>query len=147
MEEILKIEVLEREKSRYHIELLKASNGKIFISISQHIFSKLHEIQQSTIRMKPADLEEMINILKGYQSEIPKIYPRKKALTNVRREELINRYLNKCLEIEMLAVQFDCSVAEIKQILFEKNIVITSNSIDNNKPVKRFWRRKRRRSE
>ncbi|GLU56287.1 hypothetical protein [Dyadobacter frigoris] len=103
-------------------------------------------MEESIIRIRASDLEEVIQILRIYQSEIITNYPRKRALTRVKAHELINRYLNKCLEIETLAIQFDCSVTEIKQLFLEENIVIAGNKIPKEKPAKIFWRRKKRRS-
>jgi len=147
MQEILKTEIINTEKSRYNLELIKAANGISYVSITQSVFVTYLDTIESRVRIRPSDLDEIIQILISYQSEIKKNYPRKKALTDFRKKELINRYLNKCLEIETLAVQFDCSVTEIKQLLFENSIVVTSNAIVNDKPARRFWRRKRRRSE
>jgi len=146
MLEILKTEIINTEKSRYNLELVKAANGLLYISISQSIFVNYLDIKESVIKIRPSELDKITEILLSYQSEIKRHYPRKKALTDIKKKELINRYLNKCLEIETLAVQFDCSVVEIKQLLFENNIAVTSNSIANDKPVRRFWRRKRKRS-
>jgi len=147
MQEILKTEIINTEKSRYNLELIKAANGISYVSITQSVFVNYLDTIESRVRIRPSDLDEIIQILISYQSEIKKNYPRKKVLTDFRKKELINRYLNKCLEIETLAVQFDCSVTEIKQLLIENSIAVTSNAIANDKPAKRFWRRKRRRSE
>ena len=143
----MKTEIVNTEKSRYNLELIKATNGILYVSISQSVFVNYLDTTESKVRIRPSDLDEIIQILVSYQSEIRKNHPRKKVLTDFRKKELINRYLNKGLEIETLAVQFDCSVTEIKQLLFENSIAVTSNAIVNDKPVKRFWRRKRRRSE
>lgn len=145
MEETLKTEVINTEKSRYNVELVKPENGILYVSISQCVFVNYLDTVESRIRIRLSDLEEIIQILASYQSEIKKSYPRKRKLADFRKKELINRYLNKCLEIETLAIQFDCSVVEIKQLLFENNIAITSNSIADEKPVKKFWRRRKRR--
>ncbi|MCF0059528.1 hypothetical protein [Dyadobacter sp. CY356] len=144
MQEILKSEIINTEKSRYNLELIKAANGLFYVSIGQSIFVHQLDTIESNIRIRPSDLDEIIQILVSYQSEIRKNHPRKRVFTDFRKKELINKYLNKCLEIETLAVQFDCSVNEIKQIFFENNIAVTSNSIAKDKPVRRrFWRRKR----
>lgn len=145
MEETLKTEVINTEKSRYNVELVKPENGILYVSISQCVFVNYLDTAESRIRIRLSDLEEIIQILASYQSEIKKSYPGKRKLADFRKKELINRYLNKCLEIETLAIQFDCSVVEIKQLLFENNIAITSNSIAYEKPVKKFWRRRKRR--
>jgi len=145
MEEILKIEIINSQKSRYNLELIKAANGISYVSISQSVFINCLDTTESSIRIRPAELDEIIQILVSYQLEIKKTRPRNKLLTDFRKKELINRYLNKCLEIETLAVQFDCSVKEIKQLLFENSIAITSNSITDEKPGRKFWRRKKRR--
>jgi len=147
MEEILKTEIIDSKKSRFYLEIVRAPGGQLYVAISQDILTKINEPMVPGIRIRVTDLEKIIGILISYQLEIKSKYPRKKALSIFKREELISRYLNKGLEIEALAVQFDCSVAEIKQLLFENNIVITSNSIEQYKPVKRFRRRKRKRPE
>ncbi len=149
MQEVLKSEIINTEKSRYNLELIKTANGLFYVSIGQSVFVHQLDTIESHIRIRPSDLDEIIQILVSYQLEIRKNHPRKKVFTDFRKKELINRYLNKCLEIETLAVQFDCSVTEIKQIFFENNIAVTSNSIAEDKPVsrRRFWPRKRKRSE
>lgn len=147
MEEILRSQVIDKEKSRFDVNLVRAGNGKLFVSINQTIFLNLTQRKETWIRIRPSDLEEIIQTLMDFQSEILRNYPRKKALSETRKLELINRYLNKGLEIEMLAVQFDCSVEEVKRILISNNLVITSNKLSKYKPKRRYWRRQRKSSE
>ena len=146
MQEIIKSEIINTEKSRYNLELIKTANGLFYVSIGQSVFVYQLDTIDSNIRIRPSDLDEIIQILVSYQSEIKKNYFGKKVLTDFRKKEIINRYLNKCLEIETLAVQFDCSVTEIRQLFFENNIAVTYNSIAKDKPARKFWRRKRKRS-
>jgi hypothetical protein len=146
MEEVLKSQIIEKKKSRFAVDLVRAGNGKLFISVNQITFLKLTQSKESRIRIRPSDLEEIIQALTRFQSEIVKYYPRKKALSEAQKIELINRYLNKGLEIEMLAVQFDCSVEEVKRLLISRKLVITSNKLSKYKPKQRFWRRRKRKN-
>lgn len=142
MDETIKVEVIDKGKSSYRIELVKASGEKFYISIEQIIYSLTNETR-SQIKIRTDTLEAIIKALIAFQSEIPKDPPKRGVLSPARKLEVINRYLNKNLEIETLAVQFDCTVKQIEQLLFDENIFIVSNKILENTPRK-FWRRKKK---
>ena len=142
MDEIIKVEVIENDKSSYRIELVKASQDRFFVSIEQIIYSLTTETK-SQIKIRATTLEGIIDTLIRFQAEIPKDPPKRGFLTHGRKQELINRYLNKNLEIETLAVQFDCSVQQVEQLLFDENIFVVSNKIPKEKS-RRFWSGKKK---
>ena len=142
MDETIRVEVIDKEKSSYRIELVKASGEKFYLSIEQIVYSLTNETK-SQIKIRADTLESIIKILITFQSEIPKDLPKRGVLSPARKLEVINRYLNKNLEIETLAVQFDCTVKQIEQLLFDENIFVVSNKISVNTPRK-FWRRKKK---
>lgn len=142
--EVLKTEVINTERSRYSVELVKAKSGKMYVSIGQITFLDYQECSESNVKIRLSDLQSIINVLTSYLPEGIAKKPQRPKLRADLIKELINRYLNKCLEIETLAVQFDCSVSEIEKVLLENNIALTSNSINKYKSAKKFWRRKRR---
>ena len=143
MDETISCEVIDQEKSSYRIELIKASNGKYFVSIEQKIYSLINE-STSEIKIREAGLDKIINTLKEFQAQIPITPPKRGLLTPARKAELLNRYLNKNLEIETLAVQFDCTDRQVEQLLFDENIVVTTNKIVESSKGKKFWGRKKR---
>ncbi|MEO6685526.1 MAG: hypothetical protein ABIN24_06155, partial [Dyadobacter sp.] len=65
----------------------------------------------------------------------------KKALTKITEQELLGRGLGQSLEI--LAVQFDSSVREIKQLFYRNNVGVINNEILTTRPPKIFLKRKR----
>jgi hypothetical protein len=142
MKETLKVYVINIEKSLYRLELIKSARDNLYISISHTIYSYINEEKVSQILIRPENLDAIIDILVHFRNEIPDCEPKKNSLSLERKQELINRYLNKGLEIEALAVQFKCSAADIRQILFEENIFITSNKIPVPKSKRRFWKKK-----
>lgn len=144
MEEILKTEIIEKGKSRYFLDLMKSPNGKLFITISQHIISNGLIVEKSSIMIRTTDLAAIIDKLKNYQLEIKSTYPRKKALTKMMEQELLGRSLGQNLEI--LAVQFDSSVREIKELFYRNNVWTTNNKIRKASPPIKFLKIKRRRS-
>lgn len=64
-------------------------------------------------------------------------------ITNEKQEEMIKRYF-KGVGINSLAVQFDCTVDIIKQILTNRGIEIVSNEIQE---VKKHWYGHKRRKQ
>jgi len=143
MEEILRSTVHNDNKSSYKLELKRSSSNTLYVVIEQKVYSGMYE-QKDLIKFRTSSLASIIQVLTDIQNEIPKYITVKKSRLNpVNRQELIRRYLNKGLEIETLAVQFNSSVDEIKRILISEGVVITSNKIPVEKPRK-FWRRKKK---
>ena len=143
MEEILRSTVHNDNKSSYKLELKRSSSNTLYVVIEQKVYSGMYE-QKDLIKFRTSSLASIIQVLTDIQNEIPKYITVKKSRLNpVNRQELIRRYLNKGLEIETLAVQFDSSVDEIKRILISEGVVITSNKIPVEKPRK-LWRRKKK---
>ena len=143
MEEILKSTIHNDNKSSYKLELRRTLGGKLYIVIEQKVYSGLYEATE-IIKFRPSSLESIIQVLTDIQNEIPKYVTVKKSrLNSSNKQELIRRYLNTGLEIETLAVQFDSSVDEIKELFIKEGIAITSNKIPKEKS-RRFWQKRRR---
>ena len=143
MEEILRSTVHNDGKSAYNLELRRNSSDQLYVVIEQKVYSGLYE-EKEVLKIRPSSLASIIQVLTDIQNEIPKYLTLKKSrYKQINRQELIRRYLNKGLEIETLAVQFDSTVDEIKQIFISEGIVITSNKIPE-KESRRFWRRKKK---
>jgi hypothetical protein len=142
MEEIIKVYKVEADKSAYTLELIRASNGYLYISICQATFSYLEDAKISKVKIRAANFDEIIQILTDFQSEISRQKPERRIFSPEKREQILNRYLNKKIEIETLAVQFGCSFNEIAQLLIDENIQLTSNQLPGAKRVN-VWRKKR----
>jgi hypothetical protein len=143
MDEIVKIDVLRYEKSTFRFELIKPENAPLYLSIEQMIDSSISRPENSKLRIRASFLTEIIRTLNSLQHFIPPTdFPKRRLLKDERKEELIRRYY-KGMEIDTLAVQFDCAVQEIIQLLVSRNIVVTSNKM--NAPKKLKFRIKRRR--
>jgi len=144
MEEILKTNLLESSKSSFIIDLVKHTNGKVFIRISQTINEEYNELGRA-ININPSFISDFINILTTFQELIPQ-NEEKETIVNISNasktsintnsnkiekkrdiiNEIINRYL-KMVSIEELAIQFDCNREIILQILRENEIEIVNN--------------------
>lgn len=145
MDEIVKIDVLRHKKSIYRFELIKPDNGLLYLSIEQIIDSSISRRENAKIQIRASFLTEIIQTLNKLQDIVPPyISFKRRLLKEEKKEELIRRYY-KGLEIETLAVQFDCSVNEIIQLLKSRNIVITSNKMVEAGRHKFYKRRKRSR--
>jgi hypothetical protein len=147
MEEILETVVFDSGKSSYRIELIESNNNDKYIAI-EHIVHAFVTPRKSVIKIRYAALDQLIKALLEMQGDFPERVAksgRKSRIKAKHKAEIINRYLNTGLEIETLAVQFDCSVDAIKEFLAYQGIVITSNKLPQNSG-KNFWKRKRKRA-
>jgi hypothetical protein len=130
MEEIIKTIQLEYEKSSFLIDLVKHQNGKLFISINQIVHKENGGNISQEIKINPAILDDILSTLSNFKKEIEKTSKvvSKAHISEDKNSEIIKRYL-KGIEIKDLALQFDCSVEIIEQILTNNNIVVMSNKI------------------
>lgn len=139
MQEILKSTLLEYEKSTFLIDLIKHHSGVNYIKVRQTI-DGINDSQELKINVSIAT--DLISVLQNYQNEIPKQVskPRKSYFSNDKQQEIVKRYF-KGLTIEVLSLQFNCSIQIIEQILMNKQIPI----VDNKLPKKfRYFKYKKR---
>ena len=147
MEEILKTVVFDFGKSTYRIELVKSNNNKTFVAIEQIVYSSFSpkktniNIRHSALDIFIRSLSEMLEVIPAEPST------RKSSIKPAYEAEMIRRYLNTGLEIETLAVQFDCTVDDIKHFFRHAGIEVTSNKLSQSKPAKRFWRKGKKRGD
>lgn len=141
----MKIDVLRHKKSTFRFELIKPDNGLLYLSIEQIVGPSILHQENAKIKIRASFLTEIIRALNNIQDIVPQyVSYKRRLLKEERKEELIKRYF-KGLEIETLAVQFDCSVNEIVQLLKSRNIAVTSNRMfevgKSKVGRKRKWRR------
>ena len=138
MEEVLKSTLLEYEKSTFLIDIIKHHSGETYINFQQTIdgFDNKQEL-----KINPSVLSDIISILQIYQKQIDNNYSIKGKFyfRDDKQKSVVERYL-KGVSIKDLALQFDCNIQIIEQILFNKGIEI----VDQNLP-KRVRKLRRRR--
>ena len=141
MDEILKTTQLEYDKSTFLIDLILHRSGKKYISLQQIIQLENNQNHIQRLRINPVVLTDIIGALNNYKNELSSNpVPVKINISAKGEKELIRRYLIG-VDIDDLAVQFNCSEKSIKQILFYNNIKIVSNEIPK---VKRWWWRRKK---
>ncbi len=145
MHEIVKVEKIETDRSTYSIELVRTDSGYLFISIGQASYSYLDNVKISKIQVRPENLQKLIDTLINLQTVIRDNGVKRRILKPEMKKEIINQYLSKGMKIAILAVQYDCSVLEIEQLFRDENII--GNRLPSEKPSRRFWRRKGKKSE
>jgi hypothetical protein len=138
MEEIIETKQLEFDKSTFLLDLVKHSNGNLYVEIIQTINN--NETVQSSIKINPSVLSDIIQVLQYYESKTRK---RKNIesdyLTKDENKKIIDRYL-KGVSIKDLSLQFDKSEDLIEMILRNKEIKIVSQEI----PKKKYWRKRKK---
>ena len=143
MKEIIKTTLLEFDKSTFLIDLVKYEEGKLYVEIVQTIKDNYGEYSQSTIKIKPIVLDDVLDVLDEY---LESIYEndndavrsnKSKRLSDPKKKEIVNRYL-KGISIKDIALQFNCSELIIEQILRNKNIAIISNALEKPQAKYRF---------
>ncbi len=147
MKEIIKSSLLEYEKSAFVIDLVKHTNGKLYLEINQTI-SDEQVTANRTIKLNPSIIADIIAVLTSYHALISssqtivqgkgqKSYKvQSKSLSESEKSEIRRRYL-KGVSIPDLSMQFDCAAALIEQILRNAEISI----IDNKPPSPKYYRR------
>lgn len=144
MEETLESYVLNSMKSQYRIELLVSENGKQYVKINQRTQTYVTSDSFSQVKIHPDILDDLIDSLQKIKKSIAQTVPEKRWTYLERNKgEVIYRYLNKKLELEELALQFRCSVSDIKLFLEKAGIPVMSNKMPP--PSKKYWRKRRRR--
>lgn len=125
MQEILKSLMLEYEKSSFLIDLIKDKSGNKFVKITQSIDEGSIT---NELKINPTILTDLISILQQFRNEIENSSINKSSLyfSDDKQKSITDRYF-KGITIQDLALQFDCSVGIINQILFNKGIEIVDN--------------------
>jgi hypothetical protein len=124
MEDIIQTIQLEFERSTFLLDVVKHTNGKLFVQIIQTIQSKKKNNERQTIKLSPEVLPKIIETLKSYQTLINQ----KETQTNRKTpfeftNQIVSRYL-KGISIKDLMIQFDYKEEVIKQILRNNEIEI-----------------------
>ena len=153
MEEILKTEMLEFDKSTFLIDLVQLNKGKQFIRITQIINNDLSS-DKKIININPSVLSDILKVLKAYQDIIPggddkrpSLIPslkyskvNQRPITESAKLEIQNRYL-KGVSIREISIQFNCKVELIEQVLRNNNIEIVENQLPRSFRYKKFRKR------
>ncbi|TAF76119.1 MAG: hypothetical protein EAZ53_04250 [Bacteroidetes bacterium] len=141
MEDIIKSIMLEYEKSSFLIDLIKHESGYKFVKITQKIYeSKI----TNELNINPTILTDLISVLEQFKNEIENISQQNSLsyFSDQRQKSIIDRYL-KGVTIEDLALQFDCSVEIINQILYNKGIKIVDNKMPKKYRKSNYTQKKR----
>lgn len=137
MKNIIESELLESGKSDLLICLIQRENTQdLFVSIKK---TQIETNGSHTITISSDILPKFIELLVQYndaikggiraKSPVKKHLPKK----NSNEKEIVNRYLNKGINITDLALQFDLSEDNIKQVLISQGLPIVNNRIPHSK--------------
>ena len=133
MEEIIKTNLFESEKSSYLADLVKHKSGKYYINLKQSIRGFGDSLSEHEIKINPFVLNELIEVLINYRDYLIEVdkdidfhIPQHKIDT------LVERYM-KGITLEDLSLQFDISLEMIENILANRGIPIVSNMKPSNK--------------
>lgn len=131
MDEVIKTFMLEYDKSSFLIDLVKHKSGNKFVRITQSIDNGT---SKDELKINPTVLTDLITILQQLRNEIGNSIIQKSSLyfSDERQKSIIDRYF-KGISIEDLALQFECSIEIINQILFNKGIEIVDNKMTKTK--------------
>ncbi|HEY8688945.1 MAG TPA: hypothetical protein VIM07_06890 [Chitinophagaceae bacterium] len=138
MQEIIKTILLEYDKSTFIIDIIKHSNEQLYIEVDQtiHLENDINQFQK--IKINPSILDDIIETLTYFKENLPKsILTSKRYFSKERKDEIKKRYF-KGISIKNLALQFDCTVNIIEQILTNSGIEIVSNDIPKRKRQKKY---------
>jgi hypothetical protein len=142
MEETIRTTLLEYNKSTFLIDLVKHSNGLVYIAIQQTVQHSKEKAEIQKIKINPSILPDIIEVLSQFKEELPlDSNSSKNYFTPGKIQEIIKRYLKGGIETKHLAVQFECSEQIIEQILQNKGIAIMSNEMPKHK---KYWRRNKK---
>lgn len=137
MEEIIETKQLEFDKSTFLLDLVKHNNWNLYVEIIQIINDS--ETIQSSIKINPSVLSDIIQALQDYQNKTTKRRNiESNYLTEDENKKIIDRYL-KGVSIKDLSLQFEKSEDLIEMILRNKEIKIVSNEL----PKKRYWKKRK----
>lgn len=141
MEDVLKTLMLEYDKSTFLFDLIKHKSGNKFVKITQSIDEGRIT---NELKINPTVLTDLISILKQFKNEIEISSIQNSSLyfSDEKQKSIIDRYF-KGISIPDLALQFDCKIEVINQILYNKGIEIVDNKMPKNNKKFYFSKRKR----
>lgn len=140
MEEIIKTTLIEFDKSSFLVDLVKHTNGKLYIAIQQTVHLDKNNFERKTIKINPSILDDILSILNSYKKDLPREKKFKSYFSEDKKKEIIARYL-KGIEIKDLSLQFNYSINIIEQIITNAGLEIVSNKL----PKETRWGKRRRR--
>jgi hypothetical protein len=143
IEEKLNTTLLEYDKSTFIIDLIKHSNGQLYIAVEQiiHLDNNVHQSQK--IKINPSILDDLTETLLNLKKKLPKAnkaLPFETYFSNERKEEVKKRYF-KGISVKDLSLQFGCTENIIEQILTNSGIEIVSNEVPK---IGRYRRRRKK---
>ncbi len=121
--------LLEYDKSTFINDLIKHSNGQLFVAIEQIVHVNNDVNQRQRIKINPSILDDIIETLINFKKKLPKeTSSSKRYFSSEKKEEAKKRYF-KGVSIKDLALQFGCSENIIVQLLTNDGIEIVSNEV------------------
>ncbi len=145
MQEIIKTTLLEYGKSNFLIDLIQFKEKQHYVSITQTIKDKTNQASVS-ININPLALEDIIAVLSSYKKSISKEdFPTvKTTFSQASQQEIIRRYFLG-VELKDIALQFDCNIRKIENVLLANDIEIVSNKLEDSAFAKGRIRKNRKR--
>jgi hypothetical protein len=131
MDELVRSNKLQFEKSNYFIQIYKQENGYEYIKIIQNIGNDV----KSSILINPNNLDEIINTLSRCRDEIAlsQKIDDKHFIKEQDKKAIINTFL-KGITIKDLSLQFRYKEDAIRELLVKNNIeIIEGIKINPNK--------------
>lgn len=142
MEEIIQTTLIEFDKSSFLIDLIKHDSGKLYIEIQQTIHIGKDNWERQRIKINPSILDDILIILNNYRKKLSIEKKNSKSyFSEEKKKEIITRYL-KGIDIEDLALQFNCSKNIIEQVINNAGLEVVSNKLP---PKRKKFRKYRRR--
>ena len=140
MESILESTLLEYKKSTFLIDLMQHNSGLKYVVLKQIIEG---EDNSHVLKFNVSALSDIIYVLESYCKSISASELHNDSFFSVEKQKSIAERYFKGVEIDDLAMQFDCRPEIIIQILRNKDIPIMSNTL----PVsfkKPYYKKKRK---
>ena len=140
MDELVRSNKLQFEKSNLFIQIHKQESGIEYIKIIQNIGNDI----KSSILINPNNLEEIIQTLISFKEEISlnQNIDDKFFIKEEDKKAIINTFL-KGIKIKDLSLQFRYKEDAIKELLIKNEIAIIEG-IEINPNRKFYWKKKRK---
>ncbi len=142
MTQILQTERLLFDKSEFLIDMVRHTNGGIYVEIIQTILNSRDG--QSSIKLNSNVLTDIIKVLQNYHANIPKD-PNSSYnhLTDIEQQKIQDRYL-KGISIKDIAMQINQTEKLVEMILLNKGISVVPQNLPLNRfdPKRKIWYRK-----
>lgn len=126
MKKIISSRSINCKKNTYLIDLVELASE----TYSIHLLQTPTDAPQYKISISPEVLPDLINQLSAFQQRIANLTKKQSASrpSTEEKKSLISRYL-KGVTIEDLALQFNCSVSRINQVIQEDGKAIVDNRL------------------